>query len=272
MLADGREGFKDGIGLTARTRAAVFVVLAVICGLLFTQAEAQNYSFSQVTVEGNDLIEPATIVKIAGIARGETVTEAGLNDAVQRLIASGLFASADIVPSGGTLVIRVQENPMVNIVNFEGNRRLKDEDLAGIVKSQARRVYSASPGRGRCCRDHPGLCRFRPPRRAGRAADHRPWQQPRRSGLRDPRRQGDRGRAAELHRQPRLFRPSSAPGARNQTGRIAAQHHPARHLRRRPDRVRQAAPDRLLPCARLHRLPGPLACPANSRANATGSS
>ncbi|MBC7142080.1 MAG: outer membrane protein assembly factor BamA [Rhodobacteraceae bacterium] len=144
MLAVGRKGFKNGIGLTGRARGAVFAALAVICGLLFTQAEAQSYSFSRFAVEGNELIEPATIVKIAGIARGETVSEAGLNDAVQRLIASGLFATADVVPSGGTLVIRVRENPVVNIVNFEGNRRLKDEDLAGIVKSQARRVYSAA--------------------------------------------------------------------------------------------------------------------------------
>lgn len=144
MLADGRKGSRNGIGLTARARVAVFAALAVICGLLFTEARAQSYSFSQVSVEGNELIEPATIVKIAGIARGETVSEAGLNDAVQRLIGSGLFATADVVPSGGTLIIRVRENPVVNIVNFEGNRRLKDEDLAGIVKSQARRVYSAA--------------------------------------------------------------------------------------------------------------------------------
>ncbi|OYX45630.1 MAG: outer membrane protein assembly factor BamA [Rhodobacterales bacterium 32-67-9] len=144
MLADGRKGLIDGIGLPARLRVAVFAVLAVFCGLLFSPAGAQTYSFSSVTVEGNELIEPATIVKIAGIARGQTVSDAALNDAVQRLIGSGLFASADIVPSGGTLVIRVRENPVVNIVNFEGNRRLKDEDLAKIVKSQARRVYSAA--------------------------------------------------------------------------------------------------------------------------------
>ncbi|WP_347310111.1 outer membrane protein assembly factor BamA [Defluviimonas sp. SAOS-178_SWC] len=144
MSADGRNGFKIGRNLKGGFRFALFTVLTVICGLLFTQAEAQNYSFSRVSVEGNELIEPATIVKIAGIAQGETVSDAALNDAVQRLIGSGLFASADIVTSGGTLVIRVRENPVVNIVNFEGNRRLKDEDLAGVVKSQARRVYSAA--------------------------------------------------------------------------------------------------------------------------------
>ncbi|WP_461308575.1 POTRA domain-containing protein, partial [Albidovulum sp.] len=107
-----------------------------------TPAEAQSYSFSRVVVEGNEFIEPATVVKIAGIARGEPVSAAALNDAAQRIIASGLFADVDLVPSGATLVIRVKENPVVNVVSFEGNRRVDDETLAGVVKTQSRRVYS----------------------------------------------------------------------------------------------------------------------------------
>ncbi|MEZ5795845.1 MAG: outer membrane protein assembly factor BamA [Defluviimonas sp.] len=103
---------------------------------------AQAYVFNGVSVEGNDRIEPATIVKFTGIARGETVSDAELNDAAQRLMGSGLFKSVDLVPAGNTLVIKVVENPTLNIVNFEGNKRIKDEDLAKIVKSQSRRVYS----------------------------------------------------------------------------------------------------------------------------------
>jgi outer membrane protein insertion porin family len=41
-------------------------------------------------------------------------------------------------------VIRVSEYPFVNIINFEGNKLLKDEELAGIVQSQSRKVYSPS--------------------------------------------------------------------------------------------------------------------------------
>ncbi|MDH5454314.1 MAG: outer membrane protein assembly factor BamA, partial [Paracoccaceae bacterium] len=119
-------------------------MLTIGLAVIFTPASAQNYSFSQVVVEGNDRIEPATIVKFAGISRGESISGAGLNDAFQRLTASGLFVSVELVPSGGTLIIRVVENPTINIVNFEGNQRIKDEDLAKIVKSQSRRVYSIS--------------------------------------------------------------------------------------------------------------------------------
>ena len=120
------------------------VATAVFLGISGLPAIAQDYVFQSVQVEGNALIEPATILKFAGIAKGEPLTAGQLNDAQQRLTNSGLFASVELVPQGGTLVIRVAENATINIVNFEGNRRIKDEDLAEIVSSQSRRVYSAA--------------------------------------------------------------------------------------------------------------------------------
>ncbi|NDV99266.1 outer membrane protein assembly factor BamA [Salipiger sp. PrR002] len=103
---------------------------------------AQSYSFNQVQIEGNERIEAGTILSYAGIARGQTVDAGELNAAYQRIVESGLFESVEITPRGNTLVIEVTEFPTVNQIAFEGNRRLKDEDLAAIVKTQSRRVYS----------------------------------------------------------------------------------------------------------------------------------
>ncbi len=144
MFAGGQGALGVGDAHARRIRNAVFIVFTVVCGLFFTQAIAQNFAFSRIVVEGNERIEPATIVKFAGIAQGESVSEAGLNDAAQRLNASGLFASVELVPSGGTLIIRVTENPTINVVAFEGNKRLKDENLFEVIKSQSRRVYSVA--------------------------------------------------------------------------------------------------------------------------------
>jgi len=105
-------------------------------------AAAQSYSFSSVAVEGNVRIEAATIVKLAALPKGEPMSAAALNDAYQRIMGSGLFRSVELVPSGSTLIVRVVENPTISVVSFEGNKRIKDEDLAAIVKSQSRRVYS----------------------------------------------------------------------------------------------------------------------------------
>ena len=83
---------------------------------------AQSYRFNAVQVDGNARIETGTILSYAGIARGQTVSGSELNDAYQRIVATGLFETVEIVPRGGTLVINVVEYPTVNRIRFEGNR------------------------------------------------------------------------------------------------------------------------------------------------------
>ncbi|MFD2842241.1 outer membrane protein assembly factor BamA [Paracoccus cavernae] len=98
--------------------------------------------FNNVQIEGAQRIEGATILSYANIARGRDVSAGELNEAVQRLQGSGLFETVEVEPRGGTLVIKVREYPTINVINFEGNNRVKDEVLAGVIKSQSRHVYS----------------------------------------------------------------------------------------------------------------------------------
>ncbi|MDX5350452.1 MAG: outer membrane protein assembly factor BamA, partial [Paracoccaceae bacterium] len=133
----------------AKSRARLLATALFIGGAtasvpFLSPVYAQVFSFSNVVIEGNDRVDAATILNYAGISRGQEVSAAVLNDAYQRIINSGLFEKVELVPQGSTLVIRVAEYPIVNVINFEGNRRLKDEQLASLVESQSRRVYSPS--------------------------------------------------------------------------------------------------------------------------------
>jgi len=121
-----------------------FVALAMMVLTLIAPdpAEAQSYRFSTVAIEGNQRIEAGTILSFAGIARGETVSAGQLNDAYQRILGSGLFEEVEVEPQGNRLVIRVTEFPTVNRIAFEGNDKLKDEDLSGFIQSQSRQVFS----------------------------------------------------------------------------------------------------------------------------------
>ncbi|AHM05003.1 Outer membrane protein assembly factor YaeT precursor [Roseibacterium elongatum DSM 19469] len=118
------------------------VVVAVALALAPVPADAQNFRFSNFSVEGNTRIQAETILAYAGIAPGATVSAAQVNDALQRLQATGLFEEVEILPRGGTLVIQVREYPAINRIAIEGNRRLDDEDLLAMIDSQPRRVYS----------------------------------------------------------------------------------------------------------------------------------
>lgn len=121
---------------------SVLAIVSMACFVVTDTAQAQTYSFNAVKVEGNERVDAATILSYAGIGQGQTINAGELNDAFQRISNAGLFEDVQIVPQGGTLVIKVKEFPTISVINFEGNKRLKDEMLAGIVKSQSRRVFS----------------------------------------------------------------------------------------------------------------------------------
>ncbi|WP_273688369.1 outer membrane protein assembly factor BamA [Ketogulonicigenium vulgare] len=102
----------------------------------------QSFVFNTITVQGNQRIETGTILTQLGIQRGQAVSAADLNDAIQAVRASGLFENVDADLQGGTLVLRVQEYPTINRISFEGNSRISAEQLATLVSSTERRVFN----------------------------------------------------------------------------------------------------------------------------------
>lgn len=124
------------------TLVAILLSSTMVSEPFLTLAQAETFAFSNVTVEGNERVDAATILSYAGIGRGQEVSSGALNDAYQRIVAAGLFESVELIPQGGTLLIKVKEYPMLNVVDFQGNKRLKDENLVEIVKSKSRLVYS----------------------------------------------------------------------------------------------------------------------------------
>lgn len=118
------------------------LLLSTILAVTPVVGAAQTFNFTKVDVTGTQRVDPATIMAYANLPRGQAVSAAQLNDAYQRIVNSGLFESVEINPNGATLEIKVREYPTINRINIEGNRRLKDEDLAKIITSAPRRVYS----------------------------------------------------------------------------------------------------------------------------------
>lgn len=123
---------------------ASFLMVSTAYAVFPGPAGAQSYQFDSFAIEGNTRIEDATVLSYAGIARGQTVSAAEVNEAYQRILGTGLFESVEIEPKGSRLVIKVAEFPTVNRISFEGNRRINDEILQQIVQSKPRRVFSAN--------------------------------------------------------------------------------------------------------------------------------
>ncbi len=122
--------------------SALSLAVALGVSVLPDLAAAQDFRFTNVRVEGNQRIQASTIVAYTGIERGETISGGQLNAANQNILDSGVFESVEVIPSGNTLVIKVVEFPTINRISFEGNRRLKDDDLNEAIESAPRRVFN----------------------------------------------------------------------------------------------------------------------------------
>ncbi|WP_120501333.1 outer membrane protein assembly factor BamA [Roseovarius sp. EL26] len=142
--------FHRGQGLTQRRAGHFSQIFGKVIAILFLIAtltvpqvsQAQSYRFNSVAVEGNQRIDTNTILNYAGISKGETVSAGQLNEAYQDILGSGLFEAVELEPRGSTLNIKVKEFPTINKIAFEGNKKLKDDDLSGFIESRTRQVFS----------------------------------------------------------------------------------------------------------------------------------
>lgn len=78
------------------------------------------------------------------IRPGQSFSNVDIDESVKRLYATGFFSDVRISVSGGTLVVNVSENQLVNQVVFNGNRKIKDDKLRGVVQTQPMGPYSDS--------------------------------------------------------------------------------------------------------------------------------
>ena len=128
--------------------------LAQLTSSLVPSAAAQNASgtllaqiqpggvIADIRVQGNERIESGTIISYLVVQKGEPFNPERIDRSLKSLFATGLFSDAAISRDGATLVVRVVENPIINRVVFEGNKKVNDEHLKGVISLKARSVYT----------------------------------------------------------------------------------------------------------------------------------
>jgi outer membrane protein insertion porin family len=117
-----------------RLNALRLLLFIVGSGLLFyPEAAPQEFNVVDITVEGNQRASTDLILSVAGIDKGDEITATLAQDAVRRLYGLGFFADvridAEEVTGGLRLIIIVKELPKLEDLRFEGNKKIKTNDL-----------------------------------------------------------------------------------------------------------------------------------------------
>ncbi|TAD72565.1 MAG: outer membrane protein assembly factor BamA [Sphingomonadales bacterium] len=97
-----------------------------------------------ITVVGAERLEPTTILSYIRLRVGQEYTAAAADEAIKDLGATELFANSSIRNDGGNVVITVTENPVINRIVLEGNKRLKNDKIVPEIKLAPRQIFTRS--------------------------------------------------------------------------------------------------------------------------------
>src|SRR4051812_30570242 len=117
-----------------------FVVPVVSPPSLVPAAHAQTVA--RIVVEGAQRIEPETVTSYMQIAPGDLFDAEKIDASLKTLFQTGLFSDVRIFRRGNDLVVAVEENPMINRVQFEGNTEVKDKDLEKETELKERSIFT----------------------------------------------------------------------------------------------------------------------------------
>jgi outer membrane protein insertion porin family len=129
-----------GTLLAALISIGVPVATVVTVPLVSSPAAAQT--LSSISVEGNRRVELDTIRSYFKPDASGRLDQASIDDALKALIETGLFQDVRINRVGNGLVVSVVENPVINRVAFEGNKKVKDDQLKSEIQSKPRGTFS----------------------------------------------------------------------------------------------------------------------------------
>ncbi|MGQ0664342.1 MAG: outer membrane protein assembly factor BamA [Pseudomonadota bacterium] len=101
-----------------------------------------------IRVEGTQRIDPATVLSYLLIRAGDAPDADRLDRSLKALFATGLFADVTLRQEGAALVVRVVENPIINRIAFEGNRKLSDDVLNAEIQLRPRVVFTRTKVQG----------------------------------------------------------------------------------------------------------------------------
>ena len=123
-----------------RVQGGLVAALMMFAVLVSSPAVAQTVS--SIEVEGNRRVEVETIRSYFKPGPGGRLDQGSIDDGLKALIETALFQDVKINQAGGRLVVTVVENPVIGRIAFEGNKKVKDEQLSAEIQSKPRGTLS----------------------------------------------------------------------------------------------------------------------------------
>ncbi len=116
-----------------------FLVAIFVC---FLSTFALGQTINKITIQGTQRIEDETVISYLDITPGVNFSTEEIDRSIKRLYDSSLFKKVEIFVQDKTLLVKVIENPKINLVVFEGNTKIKSKELEDEISLKPRGIYT----------------------------------------------------------------------------------------------------------------------------------
>lgn len=107
-------------------------------------APVSGGTIKSINVTGSQRLEPDTVRSYIQLRPGQPYTTESLDQAIRDLFETELFTDVQIRDNNGDLTIEIRENPVINRIIFEGNKRLKEDKILKEIKLAPRQIFTRS--------------------------------------------------------------------------------------------------------------------------------
>ena len=126
-------------------RVIFFVYFVLALGFAPNTASAQSAQggfVREIVIKGNQRIEEGTVLSYMKTKEGDAFDNRSIDRSLKSLFATGLFADVTMRRLDDALIVNLIENPVINRIAFEGNRKLSEDDLNGELTLRPRVIYT----------------------------------------------------------------------------------------------------------------------------------
>ena len=118
----------------------IFLGVVYLC-LLAVPAKSQDL-ITEIQIQGTQRIDNETVLSYLTLQPGDPFDPKRLREALKTLFQTGFFADIVFERQGNSLIVIVEENPILNQILFEGNDQIDTEELLSEIKLEPRLIYT----------------------------------------------------------------------------------------------------------------------------------
>ena len=97
-------------------------------------AAAPEFVIEQIRIDGLQRIEMGTVFSYLPVKIGDTLTAAKSDEIIHKLISTGFFQDIRIEEQGSTLIIDVEERPVITKLSISGDKEFDHDKLIKSLK------------------------------------------------------------------------------------------------------------------------------------------